>query len=137
VTDDPQRVYADSSALVKFVVNEPESEALRAAFDPETTLLSSRLAVVEVPRAVELQRPEPHARTAAENLLAECDLVEVSDQILQRARGLATRALRTLDAIHLATAVHVEATHLLSYDRRQLAAAADLGLEVSHPGLKL
>lgn len=137
MTDDLRRIYADSSALVKFVLNEPESPALRKAFRPGRTFLSSRLAVVEVPRAVTLQRPERDAREAADELLAGCDLVEISDQVLQRARGLATRALRTLDAIHLATAVHVEATHLLSYDRRQLAAAADLGLEVSHPGLKL
>lgn len=137
MTADQQRVYADPSALVKLVVNEPESKALKRALKPSGRLVTSRLSTVEVGRAVALHAPGPAAIEAADQLLEDCDLVGISAQVLKRARSLASRELRSLDAIHLATAVHVEATHLLSYDRRQLAAAADLGLEVSHPGLVL
>jgi len=69
----------------------------------------------------------------AERLLASCMLVDVTDGLLRRAAGLASAAVRTLDAIHLASALRVGADELIAYDRRVIAAAAERGLAVSSP----
>jgi uncharacterized protein len=66
-------------------------------------------------------------------LLASCMLVAVSDQLLRAARGLACAAVRSLDAIHLASALRIEADELLAYDHRLLTAASEQGLAIATP----
>lgn len=61
-------------------------------------------------------------------------LVAVSSQLLRSARKLAAGTVRTLDAIHLASAPRIEADELLAYDRRLLAAATEHGLTATGPG---
>lgn len=68
-------------------------------------------------------------------MLAACLLVDVTDQVLRSAASLASRELRTLDAIHLATALHIDADELVAYDRRLVRAAEREGLRVAAPGL--
>jgi len=97
-------------------------------------LATSRIAAVEVPRAIAIANPAPEARRDAERLLASCLLVEVTVDLLRAASGLASAAVRTLDAIHLASALRIEADELLAYDRRLAAAGAEQGLEVLSPG---
>lgn len=60
-------------------------------------------------------------------------MVSVTAPLLRQARGLASATLRTLDAIHLASALRLEADELLAYDRRLLDAARNLGLAVASP----
>lgn len=126
-------VYLDSSALVKLVIAEPESAALRRYLHAEPRRASCALARVEVLRAV---RPHGAAATArARRLLQRLDLVQMDDELLAAAAALDIRVLRSLDAIHLAAAQTLgdELTAVVTYDARMAAAAARLALTVHAP----
>jgi predicted nucleic acid-binding protein len=69
----------------------------------------------------------------ADRLLSSCMLVAVSAQLLRAARRLASASVRTLDAIHLASALRIEADELLAYDHRLLAAAREQRLPIVTP----
>src|SRR6476659_9766469 len=97
--------YLDSSAIVKLVVAEPESAALRRYLRRRRPLVSSALARAEVARAL-LPLGEAAARRGHE-VLARLELLRVSDRILSAAGDLLPAELRTIDAIHLATAQHL------------------------------
>lgn len=127
-------VYLDSSALVKLAVREAESDALRRHLRRRRPWVSSALARVEVLRA--LLPGGGDALTAGRGVLARCDLVRLNDRLLSLASTLAPHELRSLDAIHLATADRLrgEIGELITYDDRMAAAARDLGHRVSAPG---
>ena len=117
--------YVDSSAMVKLVVREHESTALRRYLRGRV-LVSSALAGVEVARAV-----MPHgARTlrTAREVLSRIELVRINARVLSRAASMDPADLRTFDAIHLATASLLgESLHrFVCYDGR-LASAANAG----------
>lgn len=97
-------------------------------------LAPNRVALVEVPRATSLANPAEEVRQETGRLLAACLLVDVGDRVLRNADAL-SRELRTLGAIHLATALHIDADELVAYDRRLLEAAVGQGLRVASPGL--
>ena len=126
-------VYLDSSALVKLVVPEPESAALRTELVRWQRQASSALARAEVIRAC--ARLDPGLRPIADSVVGALYLVAVDDEILDEAAALPPAELRTLDAIHLATAIRLEATlgAVISYDQRLLDAARGAGLPVSSP----
>lgn len=126
-------VYLDSSAIVKLVVREPESDALRDYLRNRRPLVSSGLARTEVMRAV-LDKGEP-ARKAARRVLTGLDLVRVDNRVLDLAGRLPPIELRSLDAIHLATAQRLGADlgKLCTYDDRMRDAAEDLGMAVIAP----
>lgn len=133
LTSADRSVYLDASALVKLVIREPESEALRRYLRPRPRRVSSALARVEVVRAA-----RPHGRAAiarARRLIARLDLVRVEDAVLDAAAQLGAPVLRSLDAIHLATARTLESQleAIITYDDRLSAAAGDLGLPVRRP----
>jgi uncharacterized protein len=115
------------------VVEEPESEALTSYLDDAPLLATSRTAVVEVSRAVGLASPTAEAQTAVDELMNSCLLVEVTASLLRNARRLCSATVRTLDAIHLASAAQVEADELLAYDRRLIDGARALGLTPVSP----
>ena len=100
---------------------------------PRSLLVSSALATTEVTRAV-LELGEPFVRRAGE-VLGRFELVRVSDEILADAGFLEPASLRSLDAIHLATALIFEATlgGLVTYDRRMYEAAEGFGWGVHQP----
>jgi uncharacterized protein len=135
--DQRRLVYMDSSALVKLVVEEPESGALANHLADGQTLATSRLALVEVQRATALVNPSLEVQQATERLLESCLLVDVGDGVLRGAAELASADIRSLDAIHLATAIRVDPDELIAYDRRLLDAAAERGLPVASPGRTL
>jgi predicted nucleic acid-binding protein len=124
--------YLDSSALVKLAVREPESVALRQYIRRRRPLISSALARTEVARA--LLSLGPQAIQHGDNVLARVDLVRVNDRILNAAAMLPVD-LRSLDAIHLATAQHLGAdlARIVTYDDRMENAAENLGLTVARP----
>lgn len=128
------RIYADSSALVKLVVTEPESAQLARSIPNGAEVVTSALSVVEVVRAVKLAKLETETEPDADAILAGCTLVDVDLVILRHAAALATRLLRSLDAIHLATALRVAPDMVLSYDRRLARATKIAGLPVEAPG---
>ncbi len=125
--------YLDASALVKLVITEAETPALRGFLRGHPRRASSRLAGVEVARA--LARLEVGAEDALGRLLPDLHLVDISDEILDEAARLAPTTLRTLDAIHLATALRLrpDLAALVTYDRRLAEAAEDAGLPVVAP----
>lgn len=122
---------------MKLVVEEPESAALERHLADSPTLVTSRLALVEVSRATALANPAVEVRRETARLLGSCMLVEANDPLLRSALSLTSRAVRTLDAIHLASALRVSADEVVAYDLRLIDAAADHGLAVSHPGITL
>jgi len=132
--------YADASALVKLVRDEPESDALRA-FLAGADLVSSELVLTEVPRAI--RRAAAHdPRLALDLLMARAaDIVDavallpLDRPLLLAAGAFAEPALRALDAIHIAAAVDLSPLDgFVSYDERQAAAARLAGLRTLSPG---
>ncbi len=128
-------LYLDSSALVKLVVYEQESTALRQhlSMQVDSFVCSSALATVEVIRAVKPQGAD--AVDAAHVLLEATQIVELGFDILTSAAGLAPNTLRTLDAIHIATALALgtELDAVITYDKRMADAAKAAGLMVLSP----
>jgi predicted nucleic acid-binding protein len=126
--------YLDSSAIVKLVITEPESDALRRHLRRRRPLVSSALARTEVLRAL---LPAGDAAVAAGRaVLAGIDLARVNDRILNAAGALLPHDLRSLDAIHVATALELrdEVGQVVTYDDRMVLAARAFGLRTASPG---
>ena len=128
-------VYLDSSAIVKLVVTEPESEALRDYLAVRENRLASVLARVEVVRALRRSYgAAPPALHHTEHVLKGIALVAVDEPILLRAARLQPDRLRSLDAIHLATALSLDGLEaMVTYDRRLQGAATAAGVGVAAP----
>jgi len=134
------RVYVDSSALIKRAIAEPESDALDTALnrhvDDEAALVSSSLAWVEVSRAL---RARPYAEEqdeisdAIEVALSGIAERPMTADVVSLARRIDPAVLRSLDAIHLATAVLLDADVIVTYDDRLAQAARHNGLTVAAP----
>jgi predicted nucleic acid-binding protein len=125
--------YLDSSAIVKLAVREPESLALRRYLRQRQPLVSSALARTEVLRALLPAGDEVVAR--GRSVLQRLDLVRVNDRVLSAAGVLRPSELRSLDAIHLATAEQLghELRAVVTYDDRMVAAAKQLGYRIVQP----
>jgi predicted nucleic acid-binding protein len=125
--------YVDSSAIVKLVAIEPETSALSRFLDDRRPLVSSGLASAEVRRAV-LPLGDRFLRQATE-VLARFELVGVSNEVLDAAGRLEPASLRSLDAIHLATAALFGKTlgGVISYDGRMRDTALSYGWSVHAP----
>jgi|SRR5579875_379686 len=131
------RLYLDSSALVKLVQREVQSDALRRFLRRHRAdqLVTSALSRVEVVRAVLMGGPAAIAH--ARRQLSRLDQILLSTEVLDRAATLAPNVqLRSLDAIHLAAAqvVGADLRALVTYDLRMAEAAQNLGLAVERPG---
>jgi len=126
-------IYVDSSAIVKLAVREPESAALRKHLRRRHPLISSALARTEVLRAL-LPGGET-AIAAGRRVLARLDLVRINDRVLNEAGTLAPVELRSLDAIHLATAgrLGADVREVVTYDERMAVAARAMGYKVASP----
>ena len=128
-------IYLDSAAGVKMVHAEPETAALRAWLDEraETGWTSSVLVEVESFRA--LARYAPQAVTHLPVVLDQMDLVELNPGIRAMAQAIEPATVRSLDAIHLATArhLHSELAAFVTYDKHLFTAAQQAGLAVSAP----
>lgn len=128
-------VYLDSSALVKLVVAEPESMALVEHLEGWPQRVSSALALTELPRALDRAGLGAAAHRRAREVLGRIALVDVDRRILTTAATLGPSTLRTLDAIHLATALAVrdDLEMVVTYDRRLRAAAERVRIDVVAP----
>lgn len=127
-------VYLDSSAIVKLVVTEPESAALRRELASRPEWASSALARVEVFRALRRAAADATTLEYAAALLDRIALIAVDDGVLEAAAVAEPAALRSLDAVHLATASSLaELDAFVAYDRRLLTAAGDVGLSILSP----
>lgn len=130
-------IYLDTAALMKLIRREPASDALADWLDRRagTTLVTSALAEVELPRA--LRRTEPALLAAVPALLEHIARYEIDELVRTTAAGYESPELRSLGAIHLATAHAVfggRLTAFVSYHKCLLGAAEALGLPVASPG---
>ena len=125
--------YLDSSAIVKLAVRESESLALRRYLRRRQPLVSSALARAEVLRALLPAGDEAVAR--GRTVLQRIELVRVNDRILNAAGVLRPPELRSLDAIHLATAEELgdDLSALVTYDDRMVNAAKQIGYKIVQP----
>lgn len=126
--------YVDPSALVKLVVAERETAALRSwlgAADRE--LVSSDLARTELMRAV--RRAVPDRALLARQVLDSITLVEVTAAVFEEAGRLDPPDLRSLDAVHLASALDLgdDLEGVVTYDDRLAEAAMANGVAVVAP----
>ncbi len=125
--------YLDTSAIVKLVVLEPESTALRRYLRRKHPLVTSALAHTEVARALLPFGAAALAR--GEDTMSRLDVIRINDRILRGAGTMLPARLRSLDAIHLATAVAlgVDLARVCTYDERMARSAAELGMTVVAP----
>jgi predicted nucleic acid-binding protein len=141
-------IYIDSCALVKLVREEDESAALQAWLDEraDEVVVTSELARAEVPRAVRRSNHDERGELVdtdrfnaeldeAAALLDAVTLFVVDRDVLDRAGALDAPMVRTLDAIHLATAVDLKAAiiEFVTYDQRLAKLAEIAGFEVVSP----
>lgn len=127
--------YADTSAVIKLLAEQSHSRALAAFYDAhaDTEWISSALLRIEVTRAV--TRAAPALLPDARDLLSAFSYIAIDDDIVEGAMNEPDRGLRSLDAIHLATAriLGDDLGAIVSYDDRLLKAAADAGLGTASP----
>ena len=126
-------IYADTSALVKLITREPESRALHTWLSElDDVVATNMIGVVELQRVA--TRIDPEAAAAATVILQRLDRLEVSGAAYAFAAHVPPPALRTLDALHLASAAQARDTvGLLTYDARMSEGAALVGLPVVSP----
>lgn len=127
--------YLDTSAALKLLTHETHSQAFARFYDANSSVawVSSSLLRIELVRAV--ARAEPAAVPDARNLLLAFNFVGISDTIVEAAMAEPDRSLRSLDAIHLATARTFgnELSGFATYDDRLAAAAANARMEILSP----
>jgi predicted nucleic acid-binding protein len=128
-------IYLDSAAVAKLVHAEPESPALRAWLGEraETGWVSSVLVEIESFRA--LARYAPEAVTRLHPVLDQIDLVDLSARVRALAQTVRPVTVRSLDAIHLGTALSLRRglASFVTYDKRLLDAATAAGLPAQSP----
>ena len=133
----PTRVYVDASAAAKLFIAERETSDLQQWLSDlsKPHLVSSALLAVELLRLLRLVNPAT-VTPAEQFLAADVDIVEITPPVLGDATTVPPPRLRTLDAIHLATALDLGASVdiLLTYDKVLIKAARATGLTVAFPG---
>ncbi len=132
-------IYLDTSAIVKLIRPELESDELTEWLNSRQTehVITSKLAEVEVPRA--LRREEPARLAAVPSVLAHLDRLDIDDVVRATAGAYPFPHLRSLDAIHLATADQLVASGktisaFVTYDKRLAITAGEIGLVTAAPG---
>jgi uncharacterized protein len=127
--------YADTSAVIKLLAEETHSRAFAAFYDEhaDAEWVSSALLRIEVTRVV--ARAMPALLPDARDLLLAFSSIAIYDDIVEGAMNEPDRALRSLDAIHLATAriLDPDLDALVSYDDHLIQAATDAGLTTASP----
>ena len=127
-------LYLDSSAFVKLVVEEEETAALRA-FVASTVARRTSSALLRSESLRAVRHLGPDALATVREGLRRVDLIAIDDRILDVAGTLEPQVLRTLDAIHIATALAVgdDLEAIVTYDGRMIDAARRMGLATAAP----
>lgn len=133
-------LYLDTSALMKLVRMERETTSLRAWLEarPDELLVTSGLTEVELPRALRRLKETEAIPRALDLLETNMLILELDPDLRRAAAELPDSVLRSLDAIHLASAYELrpELSALVTYDRR-MAQAAEPEVVVASPGVEL
>ena len=123
-------VYVDTSAVAKALIDEVDSDAAVAALDrygEQGRLFSSSIVITELRRAASRAGVDV---AITRDALRRLSLVQVNDELLETAGDLPGLSLRSLDAIHIASAMSIDANVFVTADIRQAVAARDAGLDV-------
>jgi predicted nucleic acid-binding protein len=126
--------YIDASALVKLVVQEPGSAAMLRWYVESETVVTSRIGVIETSRA---SRRTEHDPERLRRVLDSIAVIECDAAIADRAAAVVPPSVRTLDAIHVASALALGGTldAFVTYDERLAEAAREAGLPVVAPAV--
>lgn len=126
--------YLDTSAFVKLIVSEPESEALRERLKHWPERASATLLRTETVHALRRSGNESLVGSAR-RLMRTLLLIRLDEPLLDHAGDLGPAHLRSLDAVHLAAALSIgsDLGVLFTYDERLSAAANEHGLQVESP----
>ena len=125
--------YLDASALAKLLILEVDSTAMVRWYVETERALTSRIGLIETRRAV-ARLAVPISSDLVDRTLASVEIVELDQSIADRAAAMGPVALRTLDAIHLATALELGSIDaFVTYDDRLAEAARGIGLPVVRP----
>jgi predicted nucleic acid-binding protein len=128
-------IYFDTSALAKLVIEEDETPALQEWLReiPDAVLLSSNLIRIEMARTV--LRRNPGAIFQVKRVLADVRRIALTNEVLEVAAQIQPPGLRSLDAVHLASALkfYDRLTAFVTYDERLSAAADAMGLPAVSP----
>ena len=123
-------VYVDTSVVAKTLIDEVDSGAAVAALDRYGEigrLFSSSIAITELRRAASCSGVDV---ATTRDALRRLSLVQVNDELLETAGDLPGLSLRSLDAIHIASAMSIDANVFVTADIRQAVAARGAGLDV-------
>lgn len=136
-------LYAESSAVLSWLLAEEKAEEVRGALDAAEMILASELTLVECDRSLHRARASAQLsdfesarrRTVLEAASAHWNLLPLGREVVERARrSFPGEPLRTLDALHIASALvarrAVPGLVLLALDRRVRGSAAELGFEL-------
>ncbi|MCZ4534434.1 type II toxin-antitoxin system VapC family toxin [Gordonia hongkongensis] len=130
-------IYLDTSALVKLVVREAETPQLIEwlALYSGVPVVTSAVGRVELMRTA-LRDGSPGVAERARDLLDALDLIPLGDAVIDVAESIGPSSLRSLDALHLASAsvIRAEMSAFVAYDHRLLAGASTLGYPTVAPG---
>ncbi|MFT4232644.1 MAG: type II toxin-antitoxin system VapC family toxin [Leucobacter sp.] len=127
--------YLDTSALVKLVDIEAETSALETWLaEHEARIITSSLTLTELPRAI--RHSNPVLLSTAYDWLRACAIVNLDSSLFECAARIDPPLLRSLDALHLAAAIHLggQLDAFVSYDHRLIEAARQAGLRTASPG---
>ena len=126
-------VYCDSSVLLKRIIDEAGSADMRTQIQQFVSsgvaVATSSLGELEVSRVCRRYFGEgglDDARVALEDIA----ILDMSTVVLRSAADIPARYLRSIDAIHVASAFTIRADLVLTSDRQMRAACAELGLLV-------
>lgn len=123
--------YLDASAIVKLVLDEPDSLSMLSWYHESERVATSRVGVIETRRAASRRYGDPAQLVA---VIDRLEVFELDDDIDQRASAIGPTSLRTLDAIHVATALSIPGLgSFVTYDDRLAEAARAVGLPVVRP----
>ncbi|MBV8195364.1 MAG: type II toxin-antitoxin system VapC family toxin [Candidatus Dormibacteraeota bacterium] len=134
----PARIYVDSSVLVAAFATDDERRPKVSAWLPVVLdrLATSSLSEVEVIRALARRATPPSLLADADELLDQIWLLDVTTDIREAAIAVRPTILRSLDALHVATAVQAGAEDFATFDQRQGVAAEEMGLRLVSPALR-
>lgn len=125
-------IYLDSSVVIALVAeDDPHHKiAVRLVRPAQRPTVTSSVTEVEVGRTL-IRRAAPRLlQQAARELLARCEIVELTSEIRGQAVNVRPSSVRSLDAIHIATALAAGLTEFASFDQRQGVAAEEMGLQL-------
>ena len=125
-------LYVDSSVVVALLAagDKQHETAMSLVRTRQQTIVTSSVSEVEIGRALSRRAAPRSVRLAARELLDHCEIVELTPEIRERAIEVRPASVRSLDAIHVATALVAGLSGFASFDARQRIAAEEMGLKL-------